>query len=104
MRYGQWGRMVFTSIYGYGATGYSASVQKDHDTYNNYMSYLYANLYNNTNQYSSYYDYYNYNYAYYYNILNSTTLEEGEVITEIQSYTPLVFEFYVAHDANGNVK
>ncbi len=104
MRYGEWGRMVFTSIYGYGATGYSAAVQKDHDTYNNYMSYLYANLYNSTNQYNSYYDYYNYNYAYYYNILNSSTLEEGEVITEIQSYTPLVFEFFIAHDKNGNVK
>ncbi len=98
MRYGQWGRMVFSSVYGYGATGYSAAVQKDYDTYNNYMSYLYANLYNNANQYNSYYDYYNYNYAYYYNILNSSTLEEGEVVTEIQSYTPLIFEFYVAHD------
>ena len=49
MRYGQWGRMVFTSIYGYGATGYSAALQEEYDSYNNYMSYLYANLYNTQN-------------------------------------------------------
>ncbi len=103
MRYGEWGRMVFTSIYGYGATGYSAALQEEYDSYNNYMSYLYANLYNSSTQYSSYYDYYATNYMYY-NILTSSTLEEGEVVTEIPSYTPLVFEFFVAHDAKGNTK
>ena len=73
-------------------------MQEEYDSYNNYMSYLYANLYNNTtaNQYSSYYDYYATNYMYY-NILTSSTLEEGEIVTEIPSYTPLVFEFFVTH-------
>lgn len=97
MRYGEWGRMVFTSLYGYGAAGYSAALQEEYDSYNNYMSYLYANLYNSTNRYNSYYDYYATNYMYY-NILTSSTLEEGEVVTEIPSYTPLVFEFFIAHE------
>ena len=101
MRYGEWGRMVFTSLYGYGASGYSAALQEEYDSYNNYMSYLYANLYNSTNQYNSYYDYYATNYMYY-NILTSSTLEEGEVVTEIPSYTPLVFEFFIAHEGKDN--
>lgn len=101
MRYGEWGRMVFTSLYGYGASGYSAALQEEYDSYNNYMSYLYANLYNSANRYNSYYDYYTTNYMYY-NILTSSTLEEGEVVTEIPSYTPLVFEFFIAHEGEDN--
>ena len=69
--------------------------------FHNYMSYLYANLYNSTNRYNSYYDYYATNYMYY-NILTSSTLEEGEVVTEIPSYTPLVFEFFIAHEGEDN--
>lgn len=96
MRYGQWGKMVFTSIYGYGATGYSSAIQSEYDDYNSYMSYLYNSMMYNS--YNNYYNYYNANYYNYYGNTGSKT--ESTVITEIQPYTPLVFEFYIAHSAS----
>lgn len=99
MRYGQWGKMVFTSEYGYGATGYSAAIQSEYDDYNSYMSYLYNNLYYNTG-YNNYNSYYYNNYYNYYNSYNtSSSSSTTEVITEIQPYTPLIFRFYVAHSS-----
>lgn len=91
---GQWSRIVFTSDYGYGVTGLSASLKEQQEYYNNYYSYYYSSMYSSS-YYDNYYyggnyDYYNYSSSYY-----SETESEQEIITEIQSYTPLIFEIYI---------
>ena len=92
--YGQRARMVFTSAYGYGITGKTAASDALNEYYSNYLSLLFNNsLYN-----SSYSDLYYANYMntlYYANSLNQSTDDEQTVTTEIQSYTPLVFELYI---------
>lgn len=92
--YGQRARMVFTSAYGYGITGKTAASDALNEYYSNYLSLLFNNsLYN-----SSYSDLYYANYMntlYYANSLNQSTDDEQTVTTEIQSYTPLIFELYI---------
>lgn len=94
--YGQKARMVFTSAYGYGITGKTAASDALNEYYSNYLSLLFnSNLYSS----SSYSDLYYANYMntlYYANSLSqSTDDDETDVTTEIQSYTPLIFELYI---------
>ncbi len=105
LRKGQWSRMLFTSNYGYGATGLSAALKDQQDYYNYYMSYLYSSYYGNNSYYGSgYYDsyynnsYYNYNYDYYNYSTSSSTDKNSNIITEVQPYTPLLFELYIEAD------
>jgi hypothetical protein len=112
MRRGRWYRVVFSSSYGYGATGYSAAMEANQAYYDYYMQMMasaymynsygggygsgYGSGYGYGSYGSSYYDsYYN---PYYSNMsyLNyDTETEEAGVITEIQPYTPLIFEIYI---------
>lgn len=107
LRRGQWYRFVFTSVYGYGATGQSSALQDQQDYYDYYMQYMYNSMYYNNYGggyggygdygYGSYYDnYYNSGYNNYYNYPTSSSEEEDvAIVTEIQPYTPLVFEIYI---------
>lgn len=118
MRFGQWGALITTSTFGYGASGQNGSTTSSSSGYSSsYYDYLnYLNYYNYYNSYyggygyggyygnyydsyygSSYYD--SYYSSYYGNYYNSYDTEE-EVITtttstEIPSYSPLIFEFYI---------
>lgn len=104
LRRGQWSRILFTSNYGYGATGLSKALQDEQEYYNYYMNYMYNSYYGSSGYgygngygngyYNSYYNnnYYNYDY---YNYSTSSSEEEAEIVTEIQPYTPLIFEIYI---------
>jgi hypothetical protein len=101
MRRGRWYRVVFSSSYGYGAAGFSAATEASRAYQEYYMqmmasSYMYNNSYGGygSSYGNSYYDsYYN---PYYsdYSYLNYDTEESG-VITEVQPYTPLIYEIYI---------
>ena len=123
MRYGQWGALVTTSTFGYGASGQSGSTSSSSSGYSSsyydYLNYLnYYNYYNSYyggygyggyggyggyygNYYDSYYGsgYYDPYYSGYYNNYYGTTQEETVTVlttsTEIPSYSPLIFEFYI---------
>lgn len=108
LRYGQWAAVIGTSTYNYGAlgqegatttntttTGYDQSYY-DMINYYNYMNSYYGNSYYG-GYYGNYYDYYNYGYYnnYYYDNSNITTTTTTTISTEIQSYTPLLFQLYI---------
>lgn len=99
LRRGLWYRLVFTSAYGYGATGLSARIRQQRAEYKQYMEFVYANMYYRNMYSSGYYD--NYNTGYYDPYFNqsmsalSQTETKQEIITEIQPYTPLIFEIYI---------
>ncbi len=107
LRRGLWYRLVFTSAYGYGATGLSARVRQEQAERKQYLEFVYSNMYYNSmynnhgyGGYGSYYDnYYGGNYYDpYYNYSTSgysSNTQEQQVITEIQPYTPLIFEIYI---------
>lgn len=100
---GQWARIIGTSYYGYGSYGQyrngSSSTTSSSDYYYNYYN-LYNNYYTSyynsyyNSYYGSYYDYYNY-YNYLYGSTSDTTESTTSIYTEIQSYTPLLFEIYI---------
>ena len=103
---GQWARIICTSAYGYEGYGqYRNGSTSTSGSSSDYFYYDYYNWYNNpyTSYYSGYYNsYYNsyYDYYNYYNYYNtSTSTDESEstttVYTEIQSYTPLIFEIHI---------
>lgn len=107
LRYGQWAAVVSTSIYNYGATGQAGTTtttsSSSYDSsyydmidYYNYMNSYYGNSYYG-GYYGGYYDYYNYGYYdnYYYDNSNVTTTTTTSISTEIQSYTPLLFQIYI---------
>lgn len=108
LRYGQWAAVVGTSTYNYGATGQegkttTSTSTSGYDTsyydminYYNYMNSYYGNSYYG-GYYGNYYDYYNYGYydSYYYDNSNVTTTTTTTISTEIQSYTPLLFQIYI---------
>jgi hypothetical protein len=99
LRCAKWYRVVFTSAYGYGATGLSADLMERQEYHNSYASYMNNAMYYNAMYGNSYYNNYYDNYYYdgmfdYYNSSASSSIS-GEVITEIQSYTPLYFEIYI---------
>jgi hypothetical protein len=95
MRRGRWYRVMFTSSYGYGASGKSAAMEANSAYYEYYMqmmmsSYMYgSSSYYGSSYYDSYYNPYYSDYSY----LNYD--DETGVITEIQPYTPLIFEIYI---------
>ena len=101
LRKGQWAKLLFTSEYGYGIDGRMA--RKGSTSYTYYNPYLYNNamsyMYNSGYMYG-YYDYYNYYYNDYYNSLYGNIQQETDnsITTEIQSYTPLIFEIYIEGD------
>lgn len=110
LRYGQWAAIVGTSIYNYGASGQSGTTTTttsssgfdssyyDMLNYYNYMNSYYGNYYYG-GYYNNYYDDYYYGYYddYYYSNGSSSdnTVTTTTVSTEIQSYTPLIFQFYI---------
>jgi hypothetical protein len=95
MRRGRWYRVIFTSSYGYGASGYSAAMEANSAYYNYYMQMMMSSYYYNNSSYygSSYYDSYYDPYYSNYSYLNYD--DDTGVITEIQPYTPLIFEIYI---------
>jgi hypothetical protein len=113
LRRGQWSRIVFPSSYGYGATGLSKALQDQQEYYNTMMSqyYMYSSMYGGYGGYggygygSGYGGYGDYGYGSYYDPYNSyynystsgysTEESEKTIVTEIQPYTPLVFEIYI---------
>ena len=105
MQYGQWGALITTSTNAYGASGQSGSTSTSTSGYSNdYYDYLnYLNYYNYYNSYyggyynpyySGYYDSY-YNGYYGSSGSGSTTVTTSTTSTEIPSFTPLIFEFYI---------
>ncbi len=112
LRRGQWSRILFTSNYGYGATGLSAALKSQQDYYNYYMSYLYSSYYSGygyggygsgyggygSGYYDSYYNSSYYNNPYYNYSTSSSSSDEPEIMTEVQPYTPLIFEIYIEVD------
>lgn len=106
LRLGQWAALVTVSNYAYGIAGKvgthdtqtSTTTNYDYLNYYNYMNYMnsyygygYNGMYNN--------GYYGYN-PYYYGINpiipdDSTTTTTTTTITEIPSYTPLLFQLYI---------
>lgn len=105
MRRGRWYRVMFTSSYGYGATGYSAALESEKAYYEYYMQAMMNSYYYNSS--SSYYgsNYYGSYYNSYYN--NSSYLNYNDdtgVITEVQPYTPLIFEIYIETGDEDKIK
>lgn len=111
LRRGQWSRMVFPSAYGYGATGMSKALQNQQQQLNSLMSlYSYGSMFSSRygSSYGGYggygygdYGYGGYGYGYnsYLNSSMSTSSEDTQsVVTEIQPYTPLIFEIYIEVD------
>ena len=105
LRYGQWATIATTSTFAYGATGQSgSSTSSGGQSYYYYNPYMFYNNYYNSYYGSSYYDmyYYNmYNYNnYFYNNYYNSGMSSGETSTtvssEIQSYSPLIFQIYIA--------
>lgn len=125
MQYGQWGALITTSTNGYGASGQSGSTSTEtsgySSSYYDYMNYLnyynyynsyyggYGSYYNNYyggyggygGYYGGYYDPYYSSYygsyanGYYGSTDNDTTVTTRRTSTEIPSFTPLIFEFYI---------
>lgn len=99
LRYGQWAAIVSTSTFAYGSAGRSGSTSTSSS--GSTFSYMpYYNYYNYYNSYygSSYYDMYYYNY---YNNYLYNSYADPEVSTttttstEVQSYTPLIFQIFI---------
>jgi len=98
LRRGQWSRIVFTSSYGYGVIGMSASVklrQKQMAQMAQMFSYsrMYGGMYGG---YGGGYDY-GYGGGYYpsMNMYDNVSAEDIGLVTTIQPYTPLIFEIYI---------
>ena len=108
LRRGQWATILTVSTYAYGLDGQTGSTTST-TTNSNQAYYDYANYYNYMNYMNSYYGYgygnmynngyYGYNPYYYgYNYNTSTEDTSTTVITtstEIQAYTPLIFQVFV---------
>lgn len=98
LRYGQWATIVATSTFAYGPSGRSGSTTTTSSGSSYYIN-PYYNMYNYYNGMygSSYYDMYYYNMYNYYNnsYYTGTTTETTTISTEIQSYTPLIFQIYI---------
>ncbi len=105
LRFGQWAAVVGTSSYNYGAKGQSGetktSTTYDQSYYDMLNYYNYANSYYGNSYYggyyNNYYDYYNYGYYnnYLYNNVNYESTTTTTISTEIQAYTPLLFQIFV---------
>lgn len=123
LRYGQWGALITSSTHAYGASGTGGSTSSSSSGYSSsyydYLNYLYASNYYNSyyggyggyggygygGYYGSYYDgyygggyydpYYSGYYNNYYGTEDTTTTTVVTTSTEIPSYCPLIFEFYI---------
>lgn len=105
LRYGQWAAFIGTSTYNYGATGQdgttSTSTSYDSSYYDMINYYNYMNSYYGNSYYGGYYNnyynnyYYGYYDDYYYDNTQYETTTTTTVSTEIQSYTPLMFQIYI---------
>lgn len=114
LKLGAWNVILSVSSNAYGATGVAGTTTTssgssnyynpyyDYYNYYNYYNSYYGNSYYNNYYNNYYYDYYYNNYynSYYYNNYlygNSTSTDETEVVTvtEIQPYTPLIWQVYV---------
>ena len=97
LKYGSWAAFVTTSSFAYGVTGVSGSTSTSSSS-SGFSYYPYYNYYNYYNMYygNSYYDMY---YNNYYNNLyldpSTTTTTKTTIMTEIQAYTPLIFQVFV---------
>lgn len=104
---GQWARIISTSAYGYegygkyrnGSATTSGGTSDYYYDYYNWYNNPYTSYYNGyyNGYYNNYYDYYNYynQYDYYSGTPDATSDATTSVSTEIQSYTPLLFEIYI---------
>ena len=120
LKLGAWNAILTTSSNAYGATGVSGTRKTTSSSNNNYYDYYnYYNYYNSyygngyyNNYYNNYYGGYGgyggYGYGYYPNYYNSMyynnyynnsyttdTTESETVTTEIQPYSPLLFQVYI---------
>ena len=119
LKYGQWATLVTTSTNAYGTTGKSGGSSTSTSSngytssYYDYLNYLnYSQMYyGNNGYYGGYYnDYYGYgglgNYGYYGgyyggyggNYDSGETVTTTEVYTDIQSFSPLIFQIYIEPD------
>jgi len=95
LRRGQWCRMVFTSGYGYGALGMSRDIILQQQYNNQLMQiYSYSSMYG-----GGYGSGYGYNPYYSMPWLNTqqVTAKDLGVVTEIQPFTPLIFDIYLEY-------
>ena len=109
LRLGQWATIITVSTYAYGLEGKTGATTStttnsnqayyDYANYYNYMNYMnsyygygYGNMYNN-----GYYGYnpYYYGYNYNYNSGADTSVTVTTTSTEIQAFTPLIFQIFV---------
>lgn len=108
LRRGQWATILTVSTYAYGLDGQTGSTTStttnsnqayyDYANYYNYMNYMnsyygygYGSMYNNGYYgYDPYYYGYNYNYS-----SEDTSVTVVTTSTEIQAYTPLIFQVFV---------
>lgn len=109
LRLGQWATILTVSTYAYGLEGKTGATTStttnsnqayyDYANYYNYMNYMnsyygygYGNMYNN-----GYYGYnpYYYGYNYGYNSGEDTSVTVTSTSTEIQAFTPLLFQVFV---------
>ena len=113
LRYGQWATILTVSTYAYGLKGqvgtHTSTTTSNNDAYydtmnyynymnymNSYYGYGYGSMYNN-----GYYGYDPYYYGYDYSAnTDSTTTTVTTTSTEIQSYTPLIFQVFVEKGAD----
>jgi FKBP-type peptidyl-prolyl cis-trans isomerase len=93
MRRGKWYRIVFTSAYAYGATGMSKALKDQNEYYNSYSNAYYQYMYESNSPYGS--EYYNNYYTPYDYTSIYGEVSDDKIVTEIQPYTPLVFEIYI---------
>lgn len=107
LRYGQWATILTVSTYAYGLKGQvgttTSTTTSNNDAYydtmnyynymnymNSYYGYGYGGMYNN-----GYYGYNPYYYGYDYTNTDNSTTTVTTISTEIQSYTPLIFQVFI---------
>ena len=109
LRLGQWATIITVSTYAYGLEGKTGATTST-TTNSNQAYYDYANYYNYMNYMNSYYGYgygnmynngyygdnpYYYGYNYNYNSGADTSVTVTTTSTEIQAFTPLIFQIFV---------
>lgn len=99
MRYGQWASIVTTSSFAYGSSGVSGTTDQTTTGGSSYAFMPMYNMYNGmygSSMYDYYsYDYYNYNLLNYYNSFSSDTTTTTTISTEIQAFTPLLYQIFI---------
>lgn len=103
-KYGQWAALLTVSTFGYSYTGMAGNTSTQTTSSGGYDALSYAYWLNSMNSYyggmynygyyNNYYPYYGYPY-YGYDGGSTETTTTTTVSTEIQSYTPLLFQIYI---------